>query len=429
MPRWLLLRVLRKLIIKNYELKFKNKKIIRLLMAKRDYYEVLGIEKNASIEDIKSSYRKLALKFHPDRNPEDKVAEESFKEATEAYEVLSDTDKRARYDRYGHEGVRMGQDFGNYSNFEDIFSHFSDIFGGGVGGSSFGGSIFDDLFGGGSSRRRGGSSRGYMGERGSDIKIRLPLTLEEIAKGVEKSIKLKLQVKCDVCNGSGAKSGSGYAKCPTCNGHGEIRQVSRSIFGQMVNISACPACNGSGQIIADHCSNCRGEGNVIGETTIKATIPAGVESGNYLPLRGKANAGRRGGEPGDLIVIIEEKEHEEFRRQQDNVIYHLTLSFPEAALGTEKTVPTLYGTEKIKIDAGSQPGTIITLREKGIPHLNSHGKGDQFVYLNIFVPTNLNSTEKNILKELSTSPNINPKKKDSQEKGKDFFEKVKEVFF
>ena len=390
-------------------------------MAKRDYYEVLGVEKNADQSQIKAAYRKMAMKYHPDRNQGDETAESKFKEASEAYEVLSDDNKRAKYDRYGHEGMRMGQDFGSYTDINDIFSSFGDIFGGG------GGSIFDDFFGGGS-RRRGG--RRSAGERGSDIKIRLPLTMEEIASGVEKNIKLKKQVVCDACHGSGAEHGSGHSTCPTCGGSGEVRQVSRSMFGQFINVSACSACNGTGQIINNPCSACRGEGRLGGEEMIKASIPAGVESGNYLPMRGKGNAGRRGGEAGDLIVIIEEKEHEHFRRQDDNVIYHHKISFPDAVLGVECEVPTLYGKEKIKIEAGTQPGTIISIKDKGIPHLNSNGKGDQFVYINVFVPKKLNSEEKDMLKKLQKSSNICPVdgKNKPKDKEKDFFDKVKNMF-
>ncbi len=387
-------------------------------MAKRDYYEILGVEKNSDVNTIKGAYRKLALQYHPDRNPDNKEAEEKFKEATEAYEVLSDQNKRERYNRFGHEGVRQGQDFRTYSNIDDIFSNFGDI---------FGGSIFDEFFGGGNSRRRG-SSRRSMGERGSDIKLRLPLTLEEIAKGVEKTIKIKKQISCESCGGSGAKEGSGHHTCSSCGGSGEIRQVSRSMFGQFVNISSCPHCNGSGTVISEHCPECRGEGRVHGEDKVKVNIPAGVEAGNYLPLRGQGNAGRRSGDAGDLIVIIDEKEHPYFVRREDNIIYHLTISFTDAAMGTEIEVPTLYFPEKVKISAGTQPGTMLTLHDKGIPHLNSHGKGDQFVYVNIFVPTNLTSEEKQILKKLSAGKNFSPDKK-SKTKEKDFFDKVKESIF
>lgn len=385
-------------------------------MAKRDYYEILEVPKSASVEEVKSAYRKLAMKYHPDRNPDNPEAEEKFKEATEAYEVLSDPQKRQRFDQYGHEGLRGGMDYSSYTDINDIFSRFGDI---------FGGSIFDDFFGG-SSRRR--SHRRDMGERGSDLKIRLPLSLEEIAIGVEKTIKVKKMGKCDSCGGSGAKQGSGYASCGTCGGNGEIRQVSRSVFGQFVNISTCPTCNGAGQLIKDKCDSCNGDGRSQVEDTIKVNIPAGVEEGNYIPLRGKGNAGRRNGPAGDLIIVIEEKEHELFTRQGDNILYPLTISFPDAALGTEIEVPTLTGKEKIKIDSGTQPGSTLVLREKGIQKLNSYGKGDMIVIINVHVPHKLNSKEKELLRELAEQDNINSSNK-STKKGKDFFDKVKDTFF
>lgn len=389
-------------------------------MAKRDYYEILGVSKQSDANEIKSAYRKAALKYHPDRNPDDAEAENKFKEATEAYEVLSDAQKREKYDHYGHDGLRMGQDFGGYSNINDIFSHFSDIFS----GSFFSGG-FDDLFGGGGSRRRGGTR---SADRGSDLKIRLPLTLEEIATGAEKTIKIKKWIHCDECGGKGAKDSSSFSRCPACNGTGEIRQVSRSMFGQFVNISTCSRCNGSGQIITDPCPKCNGEGRVQAEDTVKVSIPAGVESGNYIPLRGKGNAGKNGGHPGDLIVVIEEQEHKIFKRHNDDVVYELNISFPEAALGTEIEVPTLYGDKKIKIDAGTQPGTHIRMKDMGIPSLNSYRKGMQIVIVNVFIPTSLSSKEKQAIKELMNLPSINPDKKETG-KSKDFFEKVKDVFF
>jgi molecular chaperone DnaJ len=387
-------------------------------MAKRDYYEILGVSRNATIEEIKSAYRKLAMKYHPDRNPGNKEAEEKFKEATEAYEVLSDPEKRERYDRYGHEGLRSGFDYHTYTNIDDIFSAFSDIFGG------FGSSIFDDFFG--TSTRSRRTRTVHIGERGSDLRIKLPLSLEEIATGVEKTIKLKKYIVCSECGGTGAKSGSGYRTCTTCNGTGEIRQVSRSFFGQFINISTCPTCGGSGKVIAEKCNNCGGEGRVQGEDTITIKIPAGVENGNYIPIQGKGNAGRRGGDPGDLIIVIEEKKHEYFERKGDDIYFNLLISFPEAVLGTKIEIPTLYGKETIKIEPGTQPGTRIKLSGKGIPHLNQYGRGDQIVIINIYVPTNLTSKEKNILKELLNSESFKPKNQNS--KSKDFFSKVRDAF-
>ncbi len=392
-------------------------------MSKRDYYEVLGLSKGASNDEIKSAYRKMAMKYHPDRNQGDKEAEEMFKEASEAYEVLSDATKRQRYDQMGHQGLRGGQDFHQYSNINDIFSQFGDIFGGG----GAGGSIFEEFFGGGGSRR-GGSRTRSVGQPGSDLKIRLPLTLEEIATGVEKTLKIKRQRECDTCKGSGAKAGSGMTTCPSCQGQGEVRQVSRSMFGQFVNISACNTCGGSGQVIKDHCDSCKGEGRVAGETTIKVNVPAGVSEGNYIPIQGKGNAGRRGGSAGDVIVVIQEIKHQHFTREDDDVIYELTISFPDAALGGEVTVPTLTGTAVLTIQPGTQPGTVLKMRDRGIQHLNSHGKGDQLVQINVFVPAKLSSHEKDLLKELSKSENIAPKKSKKASKDASFFGKVKDAF-
>ncbi|MCX7880535.1 MAG: molecular chaperone DnaJ [Ignavibacteria bacterium] len=386
-------------------------------MNKRDYYEILGVSKDASLDEIKSAYRKLAMKYHPDRNPGDKEAEEKFKEAAEAYEVLSDPDKRRRYDQFGHSGLRSGYDYHSYSTIEDIFSAFSDIF------SGFGGSIFDDFWGPSRSERR--ARHTGVGEPGSDLKIRLALTLEEIASGVEKTIKIKKYVKCEECDGSGAKRGSGYRACPTCGGSGEIRQVSRSFFGQFINITPCSTCNGSGRVISAPCPNCHGEGRVNGEETVSVRIPPGVENGNYIPIRGKGNAGRRGGSSGDLIIVIEQKKHEYFERHNDDVYYELLLSFPELVLGTKIEVPTLYGKEQIKIDPGTQPGTKIKLPGKGIPHLNQYGIGDQIIIVNVYIPTNLNHKEKAIIKELLQSENFKPK----NSKTKDFFSKIKNSFF
>ncbi|MBX3044694.1 MAG: molecular chaperone DnaJ [Candidatus Kapabacteria bacterium] len=385
-------------------------------MSKRDYYEVLGLSKGASQDEIKSSYRKLALKYHPDKNPDNPDAENLFKEAAEAYEVLSNTDKRARYDRYGHEGLRGGQDYHTYSNINDIFSSFGDVFGGR-------GSVFDEFFnmGGGRSRQR------HSGEPGADIRIKLPLSLEEIAEGVTKTIKIKHYVECKDCGATGAKSGTGKKSCSHCNGTGEVRQVSRSIFGQFVNISACQSCRGTGEIIVDKCPACNGESRVMDEEKIKVTIPAGVEEGNYIPMRGKGHAGKMGGPEGDLIIIIEEKRHPEFRRDGNDIIYSLKVSFPAAALGDEIEVPTLFGNEMVKIEAGTQNGAVIRLRDKGIPVLNSYQKGDQIVIITVHVPKKLSIREKEILEELAESNNIQPDSK-HHKKEKDFFDKIKDLF-
>ncbi len=383
-------------------------------MQKKDYYEILGVDRNSTLDEIKSQYRKLAMQYHPDRNPGDKESEEKFKEASEAYGVLSDETKRQQYDRYGFDGLRNSGYSSSYTNIDDIFSAFSDI---------FGGSIFDDFFGTG---RRSSQRRNYV-ERGSDIKIRLKLTLEEIATETEKTIKLKRYVVCSSCKGSGAKSGSGYSICYNCQGAGEIRQVSRSIFGQMVNISTCPVCNGSGQVIREKCNECNGEGRIYIDDTIKVSIPPGVEQGNYLPIQGKGNIGRRGGTSGDLIVIIEENEHELFTRRGNDIIYHHLISYPIAALGATLEVPTLYGDKKITIEPGTQPGTTINIKDYGLPSLNSYHKGEQFVIINVYVPQKLDPKEKSVLKELENSPNICPRKKDSN-KSKDWLGKIKDLF-
>jgi len=301
------------------------------MSTKKDYYEILGVDKGASEAEIKKAYRKKAMKFHPDRNKEDSGAEKKFKEASEAYEVLKDKDKRARYDQFGHAGVNgqggfgggAGVDFDNMG-FEDIFSRFGDIFGSGFfGEQTFGG--------GGRGRSRG---RQEPGQPGSDMKIRMPLTLEEIAFGAEKKLKIKKQIKCDSCSGTGAETNSDFETCSTCNGMGEVRQVTRTMLGQMVNVQACPTCNGDGRIIKNKCNKCGGEGRVKGEETIKVNIPSGVSNGNYITLRGQGNAGRRGGSSGGLIVLIEEKKHEHFQRDGNNIYYNLTLSLPDAILGT-----------------------------------------------------------------------------------------------
>jgi len=388
-------------------------------MTKRDYYEVLGVEKNAGKEQFKIAYRKLAMKFHPDKNPDDSEAEEKFKEASEAYEVLTDETKKAQYDRYGHEGLRgaAGGRGAGFTNVEDIFSHFGDIF-----GSSNSGSMFDDIFGGG---QRGGRRR-TSGERGGDIKIKLALTLEEVAHGASKTLKLKKNVTCNTCSGSGAKAGSGMNTCSVCNGAGEVRQVSRSVFGQFVNVQVCHNCNGAGQIIKEKCEPCRGEGRVHSEEEIKFDIPAGVEEGNYLPLQGKGHAGKRGGSSGDLIIVMDIKEHDYLERDGNDVIYEHTISFPEACLGCLIEVPTLFGTETIEIPSGTQPGTEFKLSGKGIPNLNSYGTGNQIIIVNIYVPKKLNTDEKKMLKNIISNDNFDPKGKN---KNGGFFEKVRGAFF
>jgi molecular chaperone DnaJ len=389
-----------------------------MLMPKRDYYQVLGVERTASIEEIKKSYRKMALQFHPDRNPGNKDAEERFKEAAEAYEVLGDADKRVRYDQYGHEGMR-GTDFRPFTDVNDIFSAFGDIFGGG-----FGGSIFDEMFG-----TQRGSRRRSATVPGSDLKVRLKLNLEEIASGVEKKIKVKKWRACETCRGSGARAGQSMATCPVCNGAGEVRQVSRSVFGQFVNIATCQNCGGDGKVIKEPCTTCHGDGRVQGESTIKVTIPAGVSEGNYIPLHGEGNAGKRAAPAGDIIVVIEEEPHAVFTRNGEDVVLDLLVSFPEAVLGADIEVPTLSGRAKLKIEAGTPSGTVLRMREKGIPRLNGFGRGDQLVRVSVFVPRNLSSQERAAIKQLMSSQNLTPQEIDeSGNAEKSVFGRVKKAF-
>lgn len=388
-------------------------------MAKRDYYEVLGVSRNATPEEIKKAYRQMALKHHPDRNPGDKEAEERFKEAAEAYDVLSDAEKRGRYNQFGHEGMR-GTYTRDFNDINDIFTTFSDIF-----GSGFGGGIFDEVFRTTRSRRRSGT---HVGTPGSDLRIKLRLTLEEIATGIEKKIKIKRLKRCDTCNGSGSKPGSNKETCPQCNGSGELRQVSRSMFGQFVNITTCPTCGGEGRIIRNPCTTCGGEGRVHGESTIKVNVPPGVAEGNYIPLQGQGNAGRQGGPPGDLIVEIEEEPHEYFVRNGDDIIYEMLVSFPMATLGADVEIPTLTSKAKLTVDPGTPAGRMLRMRERGIPHLNGHGRGDQLVRINIWVPQRLNAREKELLRELAKSEHINPNEEDRRAASKGFFEKVRDAF-
>jgi molecular chaperone DnaJ len=389
-------------------------------MAKRDFYEILEVERNATPEKVKKAYRQMAMKYHPDRNAGNKEAEEKFKEAAEAYEVLSDPEKKQRYDQYGHEGLR-GTNYRDFHDINDIFSTFSDVFSGG-----FGGSIFNEMFTGGQRSRRRSSTQ--HGQPGSDLRVRLSLKLEEIASGVEKKIKVKRQKKCDICSGSGAKTSSGKSTCPQCGGSGELRQVSRSMFGQFVNITTCPLCEGEGRIVKDPCLSCHGEGRVQGESTIKVNVPAGVTEGNYIPLQGQGNAGRRGGPAGDLIVVIEEEPHQHFKRNGDDIIYELWISYPTAALGGDVEIPTLTGKAKLSIDSGTPGGRMLRMRERGIPHLNNYGRGDELVRVNVWVPAKLNAKEKELLRELSTCEHVNPSEEDRLNTDRSFFDKVKDVF-
>ena len=386
-------------------------------MAKRDYYEILGVSKSASSDEIKKAYRKVAMQYHPDRNPGDKEAEEKFKEAAEAYEVLSDADKRARYDRYGHQAFAPGTGGGGFSgggmNMEDIFSQFGDIFGDDVFGSFFGGNA-----------RQGRTGR-PSGTRGSNLRIRLKLNFEEIAKGVTKNIKVKKYVPCTTCSGSGAKDKNSVQSCSTCGGSGQVRRVTNTFLGQMQTVTTCPSCNGEGSVVTAKCGSCKGEGRVYGEEMVTINVPPGVQEGMQLSMSGKGNAGERGGANGDLIILIEEEQHKELQRDGLNVACELHLSFPDAVFGTSVEVPTIDGRAKIKIPPGTQSGKIFRLKGKGFPEVNGYGRGDQLIHVNVWTPQNITSEERAILEKLNKSENFKPQPGKNE---KSFFDKVKEVF-
>ena len=385
-------------------------------MAKRDYYEVLGVDKNVSPEDLKKAYRKLALKYHPDRNPGDKEAEEKFKEAAEAYDVLSNPDKKARYDQFGHAGLDGAGGFGGQGmSMDDIFSSF--------------GSIFGDIFGGGSgfgfSGFGGGQQRGGRPvQRGSNLRIKVKLTLEEIDQGVEKKIKVSKFVPCKSCGGSGAR-GNSFETCSHCHGSGVITEIRRSVFGQMQTQSACPYCGGQGRIIKDKCHDCHGDGIVKSDEVITIKIPAGVSDGMQLSMRGQGNAGPHGGVAGDLIIQVEEQPHDLFERQESNLFYNAFITFGEAAMGGSIEIPTLGGKVRVKVEPGTPSGKVIRLRGKGLPDLNGYSRGDLLVSINVWVPKNLTKDEKNLLEELNKHPNFQPNP-NKQEKG--FFDKMKDLF-
>ncbi|MGD1048464.1 MAG: molecular chaperone DnaJ, partial [Candidatus Krumholzibacteriaceae bacterium] len=365
-------------------------------MAKRDYYEILGVSRTASVDEIKKAYRKLALKYHPDRNPGNKDAEEQFKEATEAYEVLRDAEKRARYDQFGHGGAAGGGAQG-FEGFQGGGFDLSDALRAFM--RDFGGFGLDDLFGSGGPAGAGRREGAYAG-RGRDLQVRLRLTLREIATGVTKKIKVSRMVPCSRCRGKGIKEGSSRETCPTCRGTGELRQVSRSLFGQFVNIQTCPACRGEGSLISDPCPGCEGEGAVEGSKNVEVKIPAGVATGNYIKLDAQGDAGSRGGPPGDLIILIEEIEDETFERHGYDIVFDLPVSFSQLALGARVEIPTLDGTAAIKIPAGTQSHKTLRLKGKGIPHLNSYGKGDELVRLVAWTPQSLGKEERAAFEEL-----------------------------
>jgi len=381
-------------------------------MAKRDYYEILGVSREADQGAIKKAYRKLALRYHPDRNPGDQKAEERFKEAAEAYEVLSDEQKRARYDRFGHAGMGNGGGFSGGMTMEDIFQQFGDIFGEG--------SPFESFFGG-----TAGGRRRSRGQKGANLRIKVSLTLDEIAEGATKKIKVKKQIACDACGGSGAKDRSSVRTCGTCGGSGYVRQVRSTFLGQMQTTTTCPTCNGAGEVVTENCSKCKGNGVVQGEETMEIEIPAGVEEGMQLSLRGKGNAGLRGGPAGDLLISIEEKPHDHLQRDGQNLVYELYLNFADAALGTSVEVPTIEGKVKIKVPSGTQSGKIFRLREKGLPSVQAYGRGDQLIHVNVWTPKKLNDEERALLERLRDMPNFQP---DPGKTEKGFFEKMKDFF-
>ena len=379
-------------------------------MEKRDYYEVLGVSKSADATEIKKAYRKLALKYHPDKNPGDKEAEEKFKEAAEAYDVLSNEEKRRRYDQFGHAGVGgAGQGgFGGGMSMDDIFSQFGDIFGSFGGFSGFGG------FGGGRSARRV--------NRGTNLRVKVKMNLQEIATGVEKKIKVKKYVGCQHCNGTGAKDGKSYSTCSTCKGSGQVTRVQNTILGAMQTTSTCPTCEGEGKIINEKCTFCNGEGVLMSEEVISINIPAGVGEGMQLSLSGKGNAARRGGVNGDLIVLIEEEEHPELVRDGNDLLYNVFIGYPEAVLGETVEIPTIEGKVKVKIEAGTQPGKILRLRGKGLPDVNGYGKGDLLAKVNVWIPKNLSKDEKKLVEKMKEAEGFKPGSGDK----KSIFSKMKD---
>ncbi len=385
-------------------------------MAKRDYYEILGIDKSASADDIKKAYRKMAIKYHPDKNPDDPTAEDKFKEAAEAYDALSDPQKKARYDQFGHAGMG-GAAGGNYGpggpSMDDIFSQFGDIFGD------------DNPFGNFFNRGGGGAGQRQRVRRGSDLRIKLKLDLQEIANGADKKIKVKRHVTCDTCGGNGSKNGTAVQTCTTCNGSGQTRKVVNTMLGQMVSTNTCPTCNGDGKIISDRCDVCFGEGRLLQEDVIPLKIPAGVAEGMQLSVQGKGNVPPRGGVAGDLLIVVEEEEDDDLKRDGSNVVFDLYVNFVDAALGTSAEVPTIDGRARITLEPGTQSGKILRLKGKGIKELNGYGRGDQLIHINVWTPKILSAEERGMLERLRVSPNFQPKPNKSD---KGFFEKMKDFF-
>ena len=378
-------------------------------MSKRDYYEILEIERNATEAEIKSAYRKLAMKYHPDKNPNDHTAEEKFKEAAEAYEVLSNPDKKARYDRYGHSGLGGTGGFGSGGmSMDDIFSQFGDIFGGAFGGA-FGGS----------------SARGRRVNKGSNLRVKVRLNLQEIANGTEKKIKVNKYVSCNYCSGTGADHANAFANCSTCNGSGHVTRVTNTFLGQMQTTTTCPTCGGEGRIITKKCEHCQGNGVLRDEEIIPINIPAGVAEGMQLSMSGKGNAGARGGIPGDLLILIEEEKHAELERDGNNLIHNLFISIPQAALGANVEVPTIDGRARLKIAPGTQPGKVLRLKGKGLPNINQYGTGDLLVNINVWIPKHLEKDEQKTLEKLQDSENFKPNPTATERR---FFDRMREFF-
>lgn len=388
-------------------------------MAKRDYYEVLGVEKNANADEIKKAYRQAAIKYHPDKNPGDKSAEEKFKEAAEAYDVLSNPDKRARYDQFGHAGVDgsaggaggAGGFEGGFS-MDDIFRNFGDIFGGRFGG-----------FGGGFG---GGQRSGRSVPRGSDLRVKVKLSLKEIAEGTVKKLKITKQIACDQCGGTGAADAHGYSTCPTCNGSGYVVEMTNSFFGRMQTQRTCPTCGGEGKVVTHPCSKCHGEGVVRGEEVVEIRIPAGVAEGMQLSVGGKGNAARRGGIAGDLLVVIEEEHNPELVRDGNDLLHNLKIPVTTAILGGEVEVPTIDAKAKIKIAAGTQPGKVLRLKGKGLPEVNGYGRGDILAIVDIVVPTKLTSEERRMVEQLAQQPDF--KKTDTPRGEQNIFDRMRNFF-
>ena len=384
-------------------------------MAKRDYYEVLGVSRDASADEIKKAYRQAAIKYHPDKNPGDKEAEEKFKEAAEAYDVLSNPDKKARYDQFGHEGMNAGAGGfgGGFSgggfSMEDIFRNFGDIFGGHFGGGFSG-------FGGGGSERRV--------NRGSDLRIKVKLTLAEIVNGTTKKLKISKMVSCDKCGGTGAKDSHSYTNCPRCGGSGYVTQVVNTFFGRTQSTSVCPECHGEGKVITAPCDKCHGEGIVKGEEVIEIKIPAGVGEGMQLSVSGKGNAARHGGVNGDLLVLIQEEKHPDLERDGNDLIYNLGITIPTALTGGAVEIPTVDGRAKVKIEPGTQAGQVLRLKGKGIPDINGYGRGDILAVVDIVVPTHLTSAEKKLVEQLAESPSFTK----AEKKRQNIFDRMRSFF-